>query len=261
MGSCCSSSSKTNHEDSELLLPNDKSDSEEDSGVPLAKKRHRQYKGGKPKTMKDGIKEMREVQLTSIENQLKEMQKVQEKHESQLNETSKAVAYLFNRLGVPTPNTRIGVSYEKDHYKDKYKQIVTRLLKEIGLGSVPTHHGASPDDDTQSDVIFHFASIPTDRLVNLDSKRRQNFDCHNVILILLRSGKNDGAFKTYWEETDEYSGIFLGENSQIRFIVQILHFDRKWVENSAINQKNVALLQSKVKLACPHFYSNDSETP
>ena len=220
MGSCCSSSSKvrcgeilgcffwphyllqTNHEDSELLLPNgkscnglqslhvlttslDKSDSEEDSGVPLAKKRHRQYKGGKPKTMKDGIKEMREVQLTSIENQLKEMQKVQEKHESQLNETSKAVAYLFNRLGVPTPNTRIGVSYEKDHYKDKYKQIVTRLLKEIGLGSVPTHHGASPDDDTQSDVIFHFASIPTDRLVNLDSKRRQNFDCRKPSLKLI----------------------------------------------------------------------------
>ena len=94
-----------------------------------------------------------------------------------LDEYDRRLTFLYSHCGVLLPNTRVAVSFEKSHYNVKYDDVVTRLLQEVGLDTFPVHRGEIPGSGSDFDLIFHIASSPTQRLVNLDEHLRKRFDC------------------------------------------------------------------------------------
>ena len=76
----------------------------------------------------------------------------------------------------------------------------------------------------------------------------------NVVLILLRPGKNEKVFDLLFTDRSEYSGIRLGQDDEERAVVHLLQWEGKLVD-SELNKKNLELLKRLVDKTSPQVSS------
>ncbi|XP_062520120.1 uncharacterized protein LOC134195125 isoform X3 [Corticium candelabrum] len=146
---------------------------------------------------------------------------------------------------------KVGISYETSKQREKYARVGDAVVRKLKLSTSSVVQQASPEE--RYDIVLHFARTEGGRTVNLDPSTRTTFACKNVILILLRSGRNEAVFSKFVPVGGlEYSGINLGSPNEKKCIVQFLHWQGDWVV-STLNNENLQLLKSLMAEVCPEI--------
>ena len=168
---------------------------------------------------------------------------------------------------------KVGISYETSKQREKYARVGDAVVRKLKLSTSSVVQQASPEE--MYDIVLHFARTEGGRTVNLDPSTRTTFACskhitiwfclgltslcvsffhlENVILILLRSGRNEAVFSKFVPVGGlEYSGINLGSPNEKKCIVQFLHWQGDWVV-STLNNENLQLLKSLMAEVCPEI--------